>query len=165
MTSEEKQAYVDNLIAERKERKRERVRNWHHNNREYLRDRDRKRYATDPEKYRARQREYNASDWGKAVRRSRHLFARYGITQEDADVIFEAQGRRCGNPGCRSITSGGRRHWHVDHCHKTGRVRGILCHHCNVALGQAQENINRLLGLVDYLRQHPDPEVTPEGKE
>ena len=40
---------------------------------------------------------------------------------------------------------------HVDHDHKTGRVRGILCFLCNQALGNVRDEIPRLRGLIDYL--------------
>jgi len=39
----------------------------------------------------------------------------------------------------------------VDHCHKTNKIRGLLCLPCNVSLGYLEEDTERLLGLVDYL--------------
>ncbi len=39
----------------------------------------------------------------------------------------------------------------VDHCHKTGQFRGVLCHKCNVVLGFAEDNAPRLAGLITYL--------------
>lgn len=40
----------------------------------------------------------------------------------------------------------------VDHDHSDGKVRGLLCHNCNVMLGHAKDNINVLLKAVDYLK-------------
>ena len=40
---------------------------------------------------------------------------------------------------------------HVDHDHKTGRVRGMLCYLCNQALGNVRDDMRRLQGLIDYL--------------
>jgi hypothetical protein len=40
----------------------------------------------------------------------------------------------------------------VDHCHTTGAVRGILCHHCNLLLGHAKDAEDTLLSAVTYLR-------------
>ena len=39
----------------------------------------------------------------------------------------------------------------VDHNHKTGEVRGLLCGHCNHVLGFAKDNINILNKMIDYL--------------
>jgi hypothetical protein len=47
----------------------------------------------------------------------------------------------------------GRKDWCVDHNHKTGRFRGILCNRCNVALGMVRDNPTVLLSLVQYLSQ------------
>ena len=41
---------------------------------------------------------------------------------------------------------------HLDHCHKTGIARGILCSGCNLALGHAKDDIKRLEGLIVYLK-------------
>ena len=43
---------------------------------------------------------------------------------------------------------------HVDHDHKTGRVRGMLCFLCNQALGNVRDDIKRLHGLIDYLHRN-----------
>lgn len=42
----------------------------------------------------------------------------------------------------------------VDHCHKTGKVRGLLCHLCNVGIGNLQENIDTLQKAINYLSIH-----------
>lgn len=41
----------------------------------------------------------------------------------------------------------------IDHCHKTGKVRGLLCHHCNIGLGAYEDNERVLLEAVRYLRE------------
>lgn len=43
---------------------------------------------------------------------------------------------------------------HIDHCHRTGKVRELLCSDCNVALGYLQEDTHRMLRLVDYTNRH-----------
>ncbi|MFB7366858.1 endonuclease VII domain-containing protein [Streptomyces hydrogenans] len=40
---------------------------------------------------------------------------------------------------------------HVDHCHKTGRVRGVLCLNCNIGLGLLKESPDRMLRAIAYL--------------
>lgn len=39
----------------------------------------------------------------------------------------------------------------VDHCHDTGRVRGMLCHGCNTALGKLGDNVAGLRRALEYL--------------
>lgn len=42
----------------------------------------------------------------------------------------------------------------IDHCHKTGKIRGLLCHKCNVSLGSFNDSIETLQSAIDYLKQH-----------
>lgn len=86
-----------------------------------------------------------------------YLKTKYGITLEQKEQLFKAQGRVCAvcnsdNVG-RSI-SGKDVKWPVDHDHKTGKVRGILCHNCNMALGNVKESIDTLKQLISYLEKH-----------
>jgi hypothetical protein len=79
-------------------------------------------------------------------RRNYWLKAKYGITIEEWDLMFLVQGSRCANRLCGAIYSNTMKGWHLDHCHLTGKIRGILCSNCNIALGHAQENEQRLMG-------------------
>ncbi len=73
----------------------------------------------------------------------------YGITREERDALFAAQGFKCAV--CRTDDPGAKRDWNVDHCHSTGRVRGVLCHNCNVALGLLHDNKQTLANAILYL--------------
>lgn len=42
----------------------------------------------------------------------------------------------------------------IDHCHKTLKIRGLLCHKCNVSLGALNDSIDTLQSAIDYLKQH-----------
>jgi hypothetical protein len=83
--------------------------------------------------------------------REYHLRRRYGIGQAEVDAMIGAQGGTCavclGKPE------------HVDHDHKTGRVRGVLCFLCNQALGNARDDVTVLRGLIDYLVQAKSAEI------
>jgi hypothetical protein len=82
----------------------------------------------------ARNREAN-----RAYRKRYHLKKAYGLTEEARDTLIESQGGCCAI--CRvNLTSIGSRATHVDHCHVTGIVRGILCHPCNTKLGWYERN-------------------------
>lgn len=41
---------------------------------------------------------------------------------------------------------------HVDHCHKTGKIRGLLCHRCNPGLAHFDDNPETLIRAAEYLR-------------
>ena len=43
---------------------------------------------------------------------------------------------------------------HLDHCHTTGKIRGILCSGCNIALGHARDDVSRLRLLIAYLEKN-----------
>lgn len=81
------------------------------------------------------------------------LKARYGITQADYTALWTAQEgvcAACGNPEDKVIR--GSLSWlAVDHDHKTGKVRGLLCQSCNLALGLLKEDLGRIVGLAGYL--------------
>lgn len=64
---------------------------------------------------------------------------RFGITTEQWNVAFEAQGQCCAL--CQSPTPSGKWGWHTDHNHETGEFRGILCLPCNYALGAFEKRI------------------------
>ena len=81
---------------------------------------------------------------------------RYGITQADYDRMLAAQGGHCAI--CPSTIPGGNGiYFSVDHCHITGKVRGLLCHFCNVGLGHFNHDISRMQRGIDYLVSHMPP--------
>ena len=46
----------------------------------------------------------------------------------------------------------------VDHCHETGKIRGLLCHYCNKALGMFDDNVEILQSAILYLEKHKGEE-------
>lgn len=84
-------------------------------------------------------------------RRKRNL-KRFGITEGDYQAMLVKQGGGCGI--CKKPISWGSRRLSVDHCHKTGAVRGLLCSACNTSIGQMDESLSRLQQAMDYLRSH-----------
>jgi hypothetical protein len=82
---------------------------------------------------------------------------RYNTTVEVLGALHEAQEHKC--PGClRELeTLGTVKGWCVDHDHASGRVRGLLCGHCNICLGQSLEDSAVLRRLADYLDSHNAP--------
>ena len=114
------------------------------------------------EKYKAERREeWNARSRAFAVanrevvrRRARnaHFKRKYGMTHEDWDAAFAAQGSRCGSCGADTPGSKKGHWWHTDHDHTTGKFRGILCGRCNIALGYF-ENAELNRNLAAYLEK------------
>lgn len=76
--------------------------------------------------------------------------ARYGLAGEEFQQMLEAQGGKCAVCGT-SEWGGAKGTPHVDHDHTTGTVRGLLCNHCNLALGHAKDNPNLLREMANYL--------------
>lgn len=75
----------------------------------------------------------------------------YGVTQKEVLDEYRKQKGKCGICRC-PIEPPPHRLTHVDHCHKTGEFRGLLCGDCNHGLGKFKDNVRNLLRAVVYLR-------------
>jgi hypothetical protein len=74
----------------------------------------------------------------------------YGMTDEQYAALMETQDGRCAI--CRTTEwTGHHKRPHVDHDHATGRVRGILCHDCNLGLGKFKDDPDLLRAAIVYL--------------
>jgi hypothetical protein len=77
-----------------------------------------------------------------------------GLTVEDYDWMLKEQGGVC--KICKATkpgeASGKTRVWSVDHCHETGKVRGLLCHRCNLGLGLFRDRPDLLVAAIEYLK-------------
>jgi hypothetical protein len=82
------------------------------------------------------------------VARRAKLKRLFGITPEDYDAMFARQGGVCAI--CRRTSPDGRR-LHVDHCHNSKRVRGLLCHDCNRGIGMFRDLPGLLRTAADYV--------------
>lgn len=86
-------------------------------------------------------------------RHSAHVEKTYGITGEEYQRLYEAQGGVCAI--CQRAT-GARRRLAVDHDHATGYVRGLLCKTCNYkVLGHFRDDTQALFRAIDYLNDPP----------
>ncbi len=75
----------------------------------------------------------------------------YGITTEDYNNMFIEQAGQCAI--CGTHQSKLKKKLHVDHNHETGRVRGLLCDGCNIALGRMKDDMRILRSAIKYLEQ------------
>jgi len=86
------------------------------------------------------------ADKEKLRKRKQRLMAKYGLTIENYEVMYGNQEGKC------FICNKPESLLHVDHCHTSGNVRGLLCSNCNVGLGNFKDNVENLLKAVEYLK-------------
>lgn len=96
-------------------------------------------------------RKYKKEQYKKSTyeyRRLKHIKARYGITIEEYEEMYQKQNGVCAicfnKCDKKAVLS-------VDHCHDTSVVRGLLCDNCNNMLGRAKDNIFNLMSGIKYL--------------
>lgn len=79
------------------------------------------------------------------------LKRKYNITLAKYNQLFENQNFRCAI--CKTTNPKGKNNkFHVDHDHKTGEVRGLLCHFCNNGLGNFNDSVESLKEAIKYLK-------------
>jgi hypothetical protein len=82
---------------------------------------------------------------------AKHRRNTYNLNAAAFDAMVKAQGNRCAI--CQDDMGVGKNR-HIDHCHRTGRVRELLCNACNTTLGHMKESVELLLAMVDYIERH-----------
>jgi hypothetical protein len=134
--------------------------------REAHRAKSREYYAANREAVQAQQRAYREkhkqriSDQNKTYRAGRkHAISarnralKYGLTEERFNLLMVSQDFACAVCD-RPLDPKGYRTIHVDHSHKTGAVRGILCSNCNLGIGHLREDPSIMGRAIDYLAKH-----------
>ena len=101
----------------------------------------RKKYVEDPE----------TTQRNLIRMRERAKERRYGITQEDFNKMLVDQNNLCKicNTEFKSTKD-----THIDHCHDSSKVRGLLCSSCNLALGQFNDNTDNMDNAIKYLKKY-----------
>lgn len=114
-------------------------------------DYQREIYAKNPESYKKRAKVYNQSTDPEKVRSRRNgtLKRKYGITIDQYDKLLSDQNGGCAICGRKP----GKTPLHVDHCHLSGVVRGILCHQCNWYMGTIEASSEVWENLLNYVRK------------
>lgn len=85
------------------------------------------------------------SEKRKEIAYRANMKTRYGLSFEDYSKMFEEQDGKC---GC----CGDDEKLFVDHCHESGKIRGLICRFCNTGLGFAKDDIRRLELMIKYLK-------------
>lgn len=129
------------MTPEQKKKRQEDKKRWALKNRDKIIRYKRKHYSDNRDKY-------------LLIERERSYKKLYGISVSDYNKILEIQGGRCAICGTdKSIKAGRIQSFSVDHCHKTGRVRGLLCLACNHLLGRYENNKDK---IHEYLNSELD---------
>jgi len=127
---------------------------WYHRTKEarrhLIRAYDRRSYLKTRDKRRARNKIWRTAN---QLRLKHYNWVRslkdWGLTPEDYDRILKEQNGGCAI--CHNLCKSGRR-LSVDHCHRTGRLRGLLCGNCNRGLGYFNDSEELLFSAANYLK-------------
>lgn len=128
------------MSYQNKEDQKEYSKKYYHNNRTRILERNKTRY--------------------KESNRECILRSKYGLSLEEYDTMLSEQDGCCAI--CRADTPGGNGRFHVDHCHSSGFVRGLLCARCNMGLGYFKDNIEVLARAIEYLASYNGEEENNE---
>lgn len=99
----------------------------------------------------ARIKAYRQTPAAREGARKNRIWTLYRLTLDQYDSILRHQGGTCA--GCNRLP--GARRLHIDHCHATGAIRGLLCWSCNKGLAFYDDDADLLTTLAGYLRNPP----------
>lgn len=102
--------------------------------------------------------EVHAPNWSGYDREDQIMRRTYGISMQEFDELVEFQSGKCAI--CFKPLDTINRRANIDHCHDTGKVRGILCSGCNTGIGQLGDNIEGLKRALYYLENQPYDEYS-----
>ena len=111
---------------------------------------NKERYESDPDRKKKRAKWYRPE-----AARNDHLLRTFGLTAEQYNTMSKSQGGVCKICGCAetALYKGTVRNLAIDHCHDTGKVRGLLCQKCNTSIGRFNDDPELLQKAVDYLKE------------
>ena len=81
---------------------------------------------------------------------TRQYRVKYNMTREDRDSMIKSQNYQCAICGYFFKSE---KHTHIDHCHTTGKIRGILCSYCNMAIGLLKDSTEIIENAAKYLKK------------
>lgn len=131
---------------------------WYQANREKVRQQQKEYYFKNAERLRKKAKKWRKNN--KEAKKNSELQNKYGISVEQFNVMLVEQNGVCAiceqveqsiDPRTNTV-----RTLAVDHCHVTGRIRGLLCSHCNRAVGLLKENIKVMKSMISYLERFSD---------
>ena len=79
---------------------------------------------------------------------------RYNFSLAESEALLKSQGYCCAICSIHFDNKSHKTKPFIDHCHATGKVRGLLCNNCNFSLGGFKDNEDNLLAAIQYLRKN-----------
>lgn len=146
-------AYVKARRDADPEKAREYLRTWREKNPGYDVEWQRNNRALNPDHWREYYQKWRRDhvESRQLTRRKAHLKAEYLFTMEDFQAMMTAQEGRCLICACSMTVERGPRMVVIDHDHKTGLVRGLLCSNCNRAVGFLNDDPNCMMAAAAYV--------------
>lgn len=138
-------AYYQKYHAEHREKENEYSKKYFQEHKESVRVTSKKWLASKPGYHK----KYYTEVYKQNSREKRY-FSTYGITIAEYDNLFTLQNGVCAVCG----KDNGKRRLCIDHDHKTGKIRGLLCHACNTTLGHSRDDVSILGKLIGYLKKN-----------
>lgn len=89
------------------------------------------------------------------IKKSEGLRLRYGMTLKEKEVLLQSQNNQCAI--CKKVLCIDQSDCHIDHCHKTNKIRGILCVECNLFIGGLEKHLNS--GLLKEMLSYLEKEI------
>ena len=127
--------------------------NWYEKNKERISILRKENYQLNKEEIQKKQHLYRNKPSSKKRSRNNNLMRMYGIDINRYNQILESQNYTCAICGSTETGGRGKKHFSVDHCHTTKKVRGLLCKSCNIMLGEAKDNPRTLSRAIEYLER------------
>lgn len=125
---------------------------WYYKNKEAVLQKRREYRINNKDKLLLRERKNDKDPTRIKHKEDRRLKRLYGITSTEYDNLFTKQNGLCAI--CKSTKSTNSKKFHIDHNHTNGKVRALLCNHCNIGLGHFKDSINLLQTAIEYIKQY-----------
>lgn len=93
---------------------------------------------------------YCSDKCGRKLRNRKYGLKKYNMTIEQYESLLDSQNRSCAICGKKEETKN-KLSMPLDHCHETGKVRGLLCHPCNLGIGSLRHNPELLRRAANYV--------------
>lgn len=158
LTEEEK-------VERRRQKKNASQKKWRTDNPELSKKKAKDRYHKDPQSAAAKVQKWrkeHPEQWS-LIQKACNLRSKYGLSVEEYEKLLLSQNgccAICGTSDPKSKNAASRRGgFPVDHDHKTGKIRGLLCGHCNTGMGLLGDSIEILKKAIAYLSKH-DPSLS-----